>query len=122
MVIDLNDAPSYPLQPTAASRAGDIFRNAFWVSMRNVRQNELMMVTPSGEKRGMNVHCPNVAKPLVSVKRMTQAGNMVCSHDGNSFILHFVIGSIEWLREENGNYMFDVWVVPREHVEASKAI
>ena len=40
---------------------------------------------------------------------------MVFDEDG-SFIYNKRTGELNQLREESGNYMFDVWVPPRETV------
>ena len=40
--------------------------------------------------------------------------------DEGSYIEHKVTGEINWLREEDGNYMLDVWVIPRETIERGK--
>jgi hypothetical protein len=34
--------------------------------------------------------------------------------DDGSYIQNKATGEINWLREEDGNYLLDVWVVPSE--------
>ena len=53
-----------------------------------------------------------VARPLGSVKRMCQAGHRVTFDDEGSYIQNKATGEINWLREDNGNYVLDVTVVP----------
>jgi len=53
-----------------------------------------------------------VSKPLASVKRIYSAGHTVVFDDEGSFILNKLTGELNMLREENGNYMLDVYVPP----------
>ena len=32
--------------------------------------------------------------------------------EGASYALNLTTGEVNWLREESGNYMLEVWVVP----------
>jgi hypothetical protein len=60
-----------------------------------------------------------VAKPLGSVKKMLQAGHRVVFDSDMSFILNKCTGEVNMLREDDGNFMLDVWVPPPEVAEAS---
>ena len=53
-----------------------------------------------------------VAKPLGSVKRLCAARHTVVFDDEYSFIYNKDSGEVNRLREEDGNYMLDVWVAP----------
>ena len=53
-----------------------------------------------------------VSKPLRSVKRMCQAGHRVVFDEEGSYIENKNTGEINWLREEDGNYVLDTYVVP----------
>ena len=53
-----------------------------------------------------------VAKPLGSVKHICQAGHSVVFDEDGSYILNKIAGEIKWLREDDGNYMLDVWIPP----------
>ena len=54
-----------------------------------------------------------VSRPLASVKRICEAGHVVAFDEDGSFILNKMTGEINQLREESGNYMFDVWIPPK---------
>ena len=55
---------------------------------------------------------PPVATPLASVKRICAAGHMVVFDEQGSFIYNKLTGELNALREEQGNYMLDVYVPP----------
>ena len=62
--------------------------------------------------RGMTFTGAPVAKPLGSVKKLCAAKHMVVFDDEFSFIYNKASGELNQLREEDGNYMLDVWVAP----------
>ena len=56
-------------------------------------------------------------KPLASVKRIVQAGHAVVfapDEMGGSFILNLQSMEENRLREDDGNFLLDVWVPPPE--------
>jgi len=55
-----------------------------------------------------------VSKPLASVKKICQAGHAVVFDDEGSFIINKTTGEMNWMREDDGNYMLDAWVPPPE--------
>ena len=66
---------------------------------------------------GVTCQVAPVAQPLGSVKRMCQAGHRVVFDDEGSYIENKWTGEANWLREEDGNYIMDVHVVPGRYVE-----
>ena len=75
------------------------------------------MVTNEGTLRGMTFQATEkVRKPLAAVKRIVEAGHAVVflpDNFGGSFILNLETGEENGLREDDGNYMLDVWIPPR---------
>ena len=69
--------------------------------------------------RGMLFQAAGVAKPLGSVKKMQQAGHRVVFDAEMSFIQNKATGETNVLREEDGNFLLDVWVPPPEVAEAA---
>ena len=71
-------------------------------------------ITNMGEMtmRSMKVQAAPVTKPLASVMRIVKAGHVVVFDDDSSYIMNKRTGEINVLREEDGNYMLDVWVKP----------
>ena len=53
-----------------------------------------------------------VAKALGSVKKICKAGHFVGFDEDGSFILNKSTGEVNWLREDDGNYMLDAWILP----------
>ena len=53
-----------------------------------------------------------MAKPLGSVKRICSTGHIVIFDDDGSYIINKSTGESNALREDDGNYMLDVWVPP----------
>ena len=68
--------------------------------------------------RGMTFQAAPVSKPLGSVKTMCSSGRRVVFDDDGSYIQNKATGELNWLREENGNYILDVWVIPPGNSDA----
>eukprot|EP00973_Karenia_brevis_P052565 7302161-Karenia_brevis.AAC.1 len=60
----------------------------------------------------MKFQVADVTKPLASVTRICQAGHRVVFDSNGSFIEDKQSGHREWLREVNGQYVLDAWVMP----------
>ena len=65
-----------------------------------------------GTVRGMVMRAAPVTKALGSVNKICTAGHMIVFDDDGSFIMNKHTGETNWLREEDGNYILDVWVPP----------
>ena len=72
------------------------------------------VVTREFSRRMMSITAAPVTKPLVSVKQLNSLGYMVVFDDGGSYLYSRHTGETNVLREENGNFMLDVWVPPNE--------
>ena len=53
-----------------------------------------------------------VDRPLGSVKKVCDANHIVVFDSDGSHILNKGANEVTWLREENGNYVMDLWVAP----------
>ena len=100
------------IKETAASKNGEDFVSASGDVIPNYGELKLMMVTREMTTRGMTFQAAGVAKPLGSVKRMLQNGHRVIFDEGGSYIQNKATGEINWMREEDGNFMLDVYVPP----------
>ena len=59
----------------------------------------------------MKLQAAPVERPLGSMMRISQAGHrVVFGADEGSYILNKKTGEINWLREDDGNYVMDTWV------------
>ena len=110
----------YPILETEASRSGLNYVSASGDPIPNLGEQRLPLVTAEGTIRAMTLQAAPVSRPLGSVMRMCRSGHRVIFDDEGSYIEHKVSGEINWLREEDGNYMLDVWVIPRETIERGK--
>ena len=72
------------------------------------------MLTREDTFRKMKFCAAAVSKPLASVRKIVAAGHRVV-FDDVSYIENKTTGEVNYLREEAGNYMLDVWVPPPSH-------
>ena len=59
----------------------------------------------------MTFQAAPVSKPLGSVKRICAAGHRVVFDGDGSYIENKATCGVNMLREDNSNYMLDMWVV-----------
>ena len=97
---------------TAASKAGASFVSATGEPIPNLGEMAMTLMTREGTMRCLKVQAAPVTKPLASVMRIVQAGHVVVFDEGSSYIMNKKTGEVNVLREEDGNYMLDVWVKP----------
>ena len=105
-------APEHEVRESPESRRGENFYSATAEPIPNLGDIHLPMYTREGTMRGMTFRGAAVSKPLGAVKKMCRAGHFVGFDEEGSFILNKSSGEINWLREDDGNYMLDVWVPP----------
>ena len=120
-VIPPQELPGYEdrIGDTPASRNGDDFVSASGDTIPNYGELKVPVVTRELTARGMTFQAAGVAKPLGSVKRMLQAGHRVVFDPEMSYIQNTSTGEMNFLREEDGNFMLDVWVPPPAVAEAA---
>ena len=111
-VIDAEAVPGYEVRETPASKAGVTYVSATGEDIPNLGEVILPFLTNERTKRAMKMQAAEVTRPLASVKRICEAGHTVVFDEGCSFIYNKTSGEVNYLREDAGNYMFDVWVPP----------
>ena len=111
-VLNPDDVPEHEVRESPESRRGENFYSATAEPIPNLGDIHLPMYTREGSMRGMTFRAAEVAKPLGAVKKICAAGHFVGFDETGSFILNKSSGEINWLREDDGNYMLDVWVPP----------
>ena len=100
---------------TSAVKQGVKYGTASGHSIPNLGQVDLDVITDDGANTQLSLQMADVTKTLLSVKRMTKAGNRVVFDDPNtvgSFIENKTTGKKTPLRQHNGVYYMDVWVKP----------
>ena len=104
--------PDHPIVETDASRGGLNYSSAAGDPIPNLGEQKLSLMTQEGTVRAMTFQAAPVDRPLGSVKRMCNSGHMVVFDEEGSYVYNKTSGELNWLREENGNYMLDTWVAP----------
>jgi hypothetical protein len=113
-VIPYNEVKEYPVTATEASRSGLNYASATGDPIPNLGEQRLPLCTQEGTLRSMTFQAAPVSRALGSVMRMCRAGHKCVFDDEGSYIENKNTGEVNWLREEDGNYMLDVWVAPNE--------
>ena len=108
---------AHPIHATERSRAGVCYASATGQPIPNMGEQQLPMVTEEGSLRMMAFQAAPVAKALGSVAKICQAGHAVIFDSEGSYIVNKSTGEINWLREDNGNYILDVWIPPPEALQ-----
>ena len=105
---------SHAINPTEASRAGLNYASATGAPIPNLGEQCLPLCTREGTLRSMVFQAAPVTRALGSVKRICKSGHRVVFDEGGSYIEHKATGEVNMLREEDGNYVLDMWVLPNE--------
>ena len=109
----------YTIMPTEKSESGACYASATGEPIPNLGEHRLPMATAEGSLRAMTFQAAPVAKPLGSVTRICQAGHYVIFDEDGSYIVNKATGELNWLREQSGNYMLDVWIPPSSQTDAN---
>lgn len=116
-VLDPRDLPGYSLNGTHESKQGNTFFTASGDPIPHLGEKKASVLTNGGALRTFTTQCTIVSKPLLSVKRMIEAGQFVGFCQQGGFLMDLEIGDVEWFREENGNYILDTWRIPHQKNE-----
>ena len=119
-VADPDQLPCFVME-TEASRAGANFASATGEPIPNMGEMIVPMLTREGSLRSMRIQAAPVTKPLASVMKIVKAGHLVVFDEKGSYIMNKTTGETNMLREEDGNYMLDVWVKPTNEADAKSA-
>ena len=98
--------------PRNTSQSGANLASATGEPIPNLGEMKVPLMTREGTCRSMKVTAAPVTKSLASVKKICQAGNRVVFDEEGSYILNKITGEVNLLREGEGNYMLDMWVMP----------
>ena len=104
----------HAIQETDASRNGLNYASATGDPIPNLGEQKLPLLTQEGSLRAMTFQAAPVDRALGSVKRMCSSGHMVVFDDDGSHVLNKMTGEVNWMREESGNYIMDLWVMPNK--------
>ena len=111
-VIPFKQIKNHKIYETEASRAGLAYSSATGDPIPNLGEQVIPLCTREGTLRSMVFQAAPVTQALGSVKRICQTGHRVTFDEGGSYIENKLTGEINMLREEEGNYILDAWVLP----------
>ena len=112
-VINPDDVPGHEVMESLESKRGENFASATGEPIPNLRVMKLPMVLREMSLRNMTMCAAPVTRPLASVKKICRAGHMVVFDEEGSYIFNKTSGEVKRLREDDGNYMLDVWIPPK---------
>ena len=72
-------------------------------------EQKLPLATVEGSLRAITFQVAHVAQPL---QRIFAAGHTVVFDSEGFYIVNKQTGELNWVRNDNGNFMLDVWVPP----------
>ena len=112
-VIPYKQIKGYKIQETEDFTEGRCYTSATGDPIPNMGEQVWPFQTLEGTLRSMRFQTAPVERPLGSVMRICAAGHrVVFDADEGSYILNKESGELNWLREDNGNYVMDTWVPP----------
>ena len=93
-----------------ASRRGVNYEVADGTLIPNLGEKKFTAVSEEGLARNITAQVCSVNKALLSVRKMTKAGNRVVFDDEGSYVEDKKTGERMWMKEEGGMYMLKMWV------------
>ena len=107
-----------PIEETDKSKAGEFFRAADGRKIFNEGRKLVILMTREGIRRDMNFIACDVSKALGSVSQMCRTGHRVVFNPPwepeVSYIEHTDTGEKMWLIEQNGLYVLETKVAPKQ--------
>ena len=76
----------------------------------NEGEKKFTAVTEEGQERNLTLQVCDVNQGLLSVAKMTQAGNRVVFDTAGSFVENKLTGERTWLQEKSGMFIMKLWV------------
>jgi myosin heavy subunit len=109
-VVNEDNIESVDTLPGTASRRGVKYEVANGVRIPNLGEKKFIGVSEEGSQRNITAQVCDVSKPLLSVKKVVDAGNRVVFEKDGSYIEDVKTGERMWMREEHGMYMLKMWI------------
>ena len=107
-----------PLKPISASKSGKIFRGAGRDPILARGERSVTGRTDEGQSRRIVWYVCPVKRPLLSVAKITKAGNQ---GEEKAFVKNNKTGQITNLRRERNVWMLDLWVKrPADAMDVSR--
>ena len=104
--------PHFPLMESPGSRAGQEYRTAGGERLKNKGQRQVQAWTEEGCPVGMTYQVAEVTKPLNSVSKMCDAGNVVTFTAHGGTMKNLWTGTTTRFGRESGVYVLNTWGTP----------
>ena len=98
------------MQEGEAKRKGVKHEVADGTLIPNLGEKSFVAVSEEGSLRSMRVQVCDVNKALLSVRRVTQAGNRVVFEEDGGWIEDVASGERMWMKQKDGMYLLKLWV------------
>ena len=122
-VIPENMMQWIPLKPSTASRSGKIFRGEGRDPIPARGERSVIGRTDEGQSRRTVWEVCPVKLSLLSVAKISKAGNQVYSSEDKAFVKNNKTEQITNLRRERNEWMLDLWVKrPADAMDVSQQI
>ena len=106
-----------PVRETEAVKRKMGYVAANGTKIANYGERILRGLNEEGKELSMVVQVADVIKPLASVHRMNEAGNVVVLDGEDSYTLNKQTGNVTPIAWEDGRFMFDMWIPKPKIVE-----
>ena len=111
---------SIPTAPSAASRRGVEYEVANGQRVPNEGEKRFNAITEDGVDKKVVMQVCDVNQGLLSVSKMTAAGNRVVFDEEGSYIEDKNTGEITWMEKRNGMFTLKLWVPKPGSVDLSR--
>ena len=109
-VMNADTLPSVPMTEGDAKRRGVRYEVADGTLIPNEGEKSFVAMDENGTTRGLKMQVTDVNKALLSVRRITQAGNRVILEEDHGWIEDKSTGECMPLTMKEGMYMIKMWV------------
>ena len=104
-------APGVAIKDSNGSRTGQHYGSASGHRIPNLGEQHITGVVPSGAERAMTFQVAEVTRPLLSVGRICDKGNVVTFGSSGGVIVDLVTGEeTPFLRDGDGMYQLEFWM------------
>ena len=104
-------APGVAIQDSAGSRMGQHYGSASSHRIPNLGEQRITGVVPGGAERAMTFQVAEVTRPLLSVGRICDRGNVVTFGSSGGVITDLVTGEeTPFVRDGEGMYQLEFWM------------
>ena len=105
-------APQFAIVDSPASGAGVYYTSANGGRLDNLGQQDLPIAFDTGVRAMTTWQIADVARPLMSVGKITELGNRVLSGSAGGVLLNLASGQVTPFSMEDGVYVFTMWIPP----------